>query len=141
MGIVHARRFGAWSDKRRHARRRRACSRSLSLPGRQKMLIPFNHICMQRQNPPNASVKLRTVFAPMRWTPFFYSLPSDPSAILALAAPLGTQVARARAPTRSGTKHSISASDITAVSSAVSARAINSAAERAGLPMQKIFNS
>lgn len=48
-----------------------------------------------------------------------------------LGAQVGTQVARARAPTRSGTKHSISASDITAVSSAVPACAINSAAERA----------
>lgn len=60
-----------------------------------------------------------------------------------LAAPHGTQVARAhtraQARAQTHTKHSISASDITAVSSAVSACAINSAAERASWRCRRDF--
>lgn len=83
----------------------------------------------------DASTQLRPPFAPRRRTHSFSSLQFNcqPSWLLHRASlsqpPHGTQVAHALAHAR-GTKHSISASDITAVSSAVSAGAINSAAER-----------
>lgn len=76
-----------------------------------------------------------TPFAPRRQTRSFSSLRFNcpPSWLLHRASLLqprrAAQVARLLA--HAGTKHSISASDITAVSSAVSACAINSAAERA----------
>lgn len=106
-----------------------------------KPLLPSSaSACRGRSR--NASVGLRTPLAPRRRTHSFSSLHFNcqPSWLLrraSLSQPRTECRWRALARTHThacthgGTKHSISASDITAVSSAVSACAINSAAERA----------
>lgn len=87
----------------------------------------------------NASIRLGFVFGAVDSLlqrdsdGFFYTLwkMGQPSWLLHWASPLAARSDPGGMRTRRGTKHSISASDITAVSSAVSACAINSVAERA----------